>query len=78
MYRSLLDAVPHSGFRAIEPALIRSEAVRLRHAREDHAKCMRIAAYHRHRMSRGERGLRSQHDWALNHCRVLRRRFPNL
>lgn len=78
MLRSLLDAVPHAGRRTIEPAILRSEVERLRHAREDHAKCLRTAAHYRHRMARGERGLRPVHDWALNHCRVLRRRFPTL
>ena len=56
----------------------RTPTERLIEAREDHAKCLRIAAALRVRMSRGERGLRDQHDWAIGHARKLRLRFPGL
>ena len=60
------------------PLPYRAPAQRLVHAREDHAKCLRIAAALRVRMSRGERGLREQHDWSIGHARTLRLRFPGL
>lgn len=60
------------------PLPLRAPADRLRHAREDHAACLRLAALYRLRIARGERGQREQHAWALAHCRVLRARFADL
>ena len=77
MFRSRLDATSAVGVHAL-PILHRSPAQRLVHAREDHAVCLRLAASYRVRMSRGERGLREQHAWALDHARTLRTRFGSL
>ncbi len=56
----------------------RSTNDRLRHAREDHAVCLRLAASYRIRIARGEPGQREQHAWALGHARTLRARFAEL
>ncbi|MGU3537734.1 hypothetical protein [Methylobacterium sp. A54F] len=59
------------------PLPLRAPADRLRHAREDHAICLRLAASYRQRTARGERGLTEQHAWALAHCKALRGRFSD-
>ena len=45
--------------------LIRSPAVRLLHARQDHAICLRLAASYRLRIAAGETDQREAHAWAL-------------
>ena len=47
------------------PNLIRSPAVRLLHARQDHAICLRLAASYRLRVAAGETDQREAHAWAL-------------
>ncbi|MCJ2012649.1 hypothetical protein, partial [Methylobacterium sp. J-076] len=51
-------------------------AQRLHDARQDHARCLRLAAWYRRRLSCGERAMRERHDWALGQARRLRFRFP--
>ncbi|TXM63970.1 hypothetical protein [Methylobacterium sp. WL120] len=52
--------------------LIRSPAVRLLHARQDHAICLRLAASYRHRIAAGERDQLAAHAWALGLARRWR------
>lgn len=58
------------------PLPFRAPAVRLVHAREDHARCLALAAAYRVRLSRGDLAMRGMHEWALRHARTLRLRFP--
>lgn len=58
--------------------LIRSPARKLLDARQDHARCLRLAAWYRTQLSRGVPAMRERHDWALGHARKLRLRFPGL
>ena len=60
------------------PLPFRTPTDRLRHAREDHAVCLRLAASYRIRVARGEPDQREQHAWALDHARTLRARFADL
>jgi hypothetical protein len=57
------------------PLVHRTPTDRLLHAREDHERCLRLAASYRARLARGETEMRELHMWALNHARMLRRRF---
>ena len=52
--------------------LIRPPAVRLLHARQDHAICLRLAASYRHRIAAGETDQREAHAWALSLARRWR------
>ena len=52
--------------------LIRSPAVRLLHAQQDHATCLRLAASYRHRIAAGERDQLAAHAWALGLARRWR------
>ena len=52
--------------------LIRSPAVRLLHARQDHATCLRLAASYRVRIAASERDQIAAHAWALGNARRLR------
>ncbi|TXM64447.1 hypothetical protein FV226_26515 [Methylobacterium sp. WL12] len=52
--------------------LIRSPAVRLLHARQDHAICLRLAASYRLRIAAGETDQRAAHAWALGLARRWR------
>ncbi|MCJ2103957.1 hypothetical protein MKK70_00865 [Methylobacterium sp. E-041] len=52
--------------------LIRSPTVRLLHARQDHAICLRLAASYRHRIAAGETDQRAAHVWALSNARRWR------
>ncbi|MCJ2042423.1 hypothetical protein MKK55_26245 [Methylobacterium sp. J-059] len=52
--------------------LIRSPAVRLLHARQDHAICLRLAASYRVRLAAGETDQREAHAWALGLARRWR------
>ena len=52
--------------------LIRSPAIRLLHARQDHAVCLRLAASYRHRIAAGETDQREAHAWALGLARRWR------
>ena len=52
--------------------LIRSPAVRLLHARQDHAICLRLAASYRVRIAAGETDQREAHAWALGLARRWR------
>ena len=60
------------------PLILRAPTQRLVHAREDHERCLRLAASYRLRLGRGETEMRERHAWALNHARVLRCRFSDL
>lgn len=60
------------------PLLWRTPTQRLVNAREDHERCLQLAASYRVRLSRGEYGVRGMHDWAIGHARTLRLRFPGL
>ena len=51
---------------------IRSPAVRLLHARQDHAICLRLAASYRQRIAAGETNQRETHAWALGNARRWR------
>lgn len=53
-------------------AFIRSPAVRLLHARQDHATCLRLAASYRVRVAAGERDQLAAHAWALGLARRWR------
>ena len=55
----------------------RTPTERLLHARQDHAVCLRLAAFYRVCLARGEDEARERHAWALGHARVLRSRFPH-
>ncbi|MCJ2111233.1 hypothetical protein MKK64_08525 [Methylobacterium sp. E-025] len=46
--------------------LIRSPTVRLLHARQDHAICLRLAASYRHRIAAGETAERADNVCALS------------
>ena len=52
--------------------LIRSPAVRLLHARQDHAICLGLAASYRRRIAAGETDQRKAHAWALGLARHWR------
>lgn len=54
---------------------LHTASVRRRLDRQEHAVCLRLAASYRVRISRGERGLRPQHAWALDRARTLRERL---
>ena len=54
------------------PRLIRSPAVRLLQARQDHATCLRLAASYRVRIAAGERDQIPAHAWALGLARRWR------
>jgi hypothetical protein len=58
--------------------LIRTPTQRLLDARQDHARCLRLAAWHRGRLALGDLTMRDRHDWALGHARKFRGRFPGL
>lgn len=57
---------------------IRPPALQLRHARQDHAVCLRLAASYRTRLLRGEPDLAERHAEVIEHARRLRRRFAGL
>lgn len=57
------------------PLVLRTPTERLLHAREDHERCLRLAASYRVRLARGELEMRELHTWALDHARKLRCRF---
>ena len=59
-------------------ALIRTPAQRLHDARQDHARCLRLAAWYRGRLALGDTSMRARHAWALGQARKLRLRFPGL
>ncbi|MFK5600625.1 hypothetical protein ACFZ8E_27135 [Methylobacterium sp. HMF5984] len=52
--------------------LIRPPVVRLLHARQDHATCLRLAASYRQRIAAGETDQREAHAWALGNARRWR------
>ena len=54
----------------------RPPASRLDHAREDHERCLRLAAWYRELHRRGEAGMIEQHAFVLGYARRLRVRFP--
>lgn len=56
----------------MRPLPIRSPAVRLLHARQDHAICLRLAASYRVRIAAGETDQREAHAWALGLARRWR------
>lgn len=56
--------------------VIRTPARRLIDARQDHARCLRLAAWYRSRLALGDASMRERHAWALGHARKLRTRFP--
>jgi hypothetical protein len=58
--------------------LVRTPAQRLLDARQDHAKCLRLAAWYRVNLARGDRTMLARHSWALGQARKLRGRFPGL
>jgi hypothetical protein len=58
--------------------LIRTPAQRLLDARQDHARCLRRAAWYRARLALGVLTMRDRHAWALGQARKLRLRFPGL
>ena len=58
------------------PLVRRTPTDRLLHAREDHERCLRLAASYRVRLARGETEMRELHAWAIGHARILRARFP--
>lgn len=60
------------------PIVHRTPTDRLHHAREDHERCLRLAASYRVRLARGETEMRELHKWALNHARTLRQRFAGV
>ncbi|CAA2157061.1 hypothetical protein MBRA_02479 [Methylobacterium brachiatum] len=60
------------------PLVHRTPTDRLLHAREDHERCLRLAASYRLRLAHGELEMREQHTWALNHARTLRMRFAGI
>lgn len=60
------------------PLVLRTPTQRLVHAREDHERCLRLAASYRVRLARGETEMRELHAWALGHARILRTRFLDL
>lgn len=57
-------------------SLVRTPAQRLHDAREDHARCLRLAAWYRGRLALGDASMRARHAWALGQARKLRARFP--
>ena len=59
-------------------ALIRTPARRLHDARQDHARCLRLAAWYRRNLALGDATMRARHAWALGQARTLRARFPGL
>jgi hypothetical protein len=70
--------VPHATAAYAAPVLDHNPAQqRLVYAREDHARCLQLAASYRLRLSYGERGVRELHDWAIGHARILRQRYPS-
>lgn len=58
--------------------LIRTPAQRLHDARQDHARCLRLAAWYRRQLACGVPAMRERHAWALRQARTLRTRFPGL
>ncbi|WP_342167236.1 hypothetical protein [Methylobacterium sp. SD21] len=58
--------------------LIRTPARQLLDARQDHARCLRLAAWYRRQLSTGDASMRDRHAWALGQARKLRTRFPHL
>lgn len=58
--------------------LIRTPAQRLHDAREDHARCLRLAAWYRRQLACGVPAMRERHAWAIGHARKLRLRFPGI
>ena len=54
----------------------RLPTVSLEYAREDHERCLSLAAWYRLRNARGEPGNLERHAWVLWHARTLRSRFP--
>jgi hypothetical protein len=57
--------------------LIRTPARQLLDARQDHARCLRLAAWYRRQLSTGDASMRARHAWALGQARKLRSRFPH-
>ena len=57
--------------------LIRTPARQLLDARQDHARCLRLAAWYRRQLSAGDASMRARHAWALGQARKLRDRFPH-
>ena len=57
--------------------LIRTPARQLLDARQDHARCLRLAAWYRARLAMGDASMRDRHAWALGQARKLRLRFPD-
>ena len=60
------------------PLPYRDPAKYLHHAREDHARCLGLAAWYRELHRRGEPGSRERHAWALGHARMQRTRISGL
>ena len=58
--------------------LIRTPAQRLHDARQDHARCLRLAAWYRRQLEHGDLTMRARHAWAIGQARKLRTRFPGL
>ena len=62
----------------LQPLPFRDPVAHLHSAREDHARCLGLAAWYRDQHRRGLPGYRERHAWALGHARVLRVRFSGL
>ena len=60
------------------PLPYRDPVAHLHRAREDHARCLGLAAWYRDQHRRGLPGYRERHAWVLGHARVLRTRFAGL
>lgn len=57
---------------------IRSPAIRLRDARQDHGRALSLAAWFRQCHARGEPGALARHAWALEQARAVRGRYGDL